>query len=174
MAKVSSSFRFISNTDGTRAELLGRAERNVVAATMHMRSALIDKVNNAGDGREYPIRPDTGKIEVVEITNKLGRKQKVRKIVGAKMHKASSPGDPPAVLRGQLKTSFQYDFEKLDDIMRGYTGPVGVPYARALEFGFVGKDKNGRHHNLQPRPYMFPTWEEEKVNVKNMLKRGGQ
>lgn len=169
---VTSSFRLHSRLESLEVELMARGKRNVTKATMHIRNALIDKVNNAGDGREYPVRPESGRIEVVEIVNKLGRKQRVRKIVGAKIHKASRPGEPPAVLRGQLKTSFQYEWEETDTLFRGYTGPVNVPYAKALEFGFVGKDKNGRYHNLAPRPYMAPTWHEEKVKVKQILKRG--
>lgn len=171
---IKSLFRMNSNVEEVKAELMGRAKRNTTAATFHIRNALIDMVNNAGNGREYPIRPETGRIETVEITNKLGRKQKVRKLVGAKMHRASSPGDPPAVLRGQLKTSFQYEFEETDTMFRGYVGPVNVVYARALEFGFVGKDVKGRYHNLQPRPYMAPTWHNEKQTVHDILNRGNQ
>lgn len=171
---IKSLFKLTSNTEAVKAELMGRAQRNTTAAAFHIRNSLIDMVNNAGDGREYPIRPETGRVETVEITNKLGRKQKVRKLVGAKMHKASSPGNPPAVLRGQLKTSFQIEYETLDDMFRAYVGPVNVVYARALEFGFVGKDVKGNYHNLQPRPYMGPTWHNEKNTVHDILNRGNQ
>lgn len=167
-----SEVRFKANTEAVLAEIKARANRNVQAATLHMRNELIDKVNNAGDGREYPIRPETGRLEKVEIINKLGRRQTVRRLTGAKMHKASRPGDPPAVLRGQLKTSFQIEFEEDGDTIRGYVGPVNVPYAKALEFGFVGKDKNGKRHNLLPRPYMFPTYHEQRENLMNILRRG--
>lgn len=163
---------FKSNLPEVMAELRARSQRNVQAATLHMRNELIDKVNSVGTGQEYPIRPETGRIEEVEIINKLGRSQKVKKIMDAKIHKASSPGDPPAVLRAQLKTSFQVEFEEDGDTYRGYIGPVNVPYAKALEFGFVGKDRNGKQHNLLPRPYMFPTYHEQRENLMDILKRG--
>lgn len=172
--KVSSSFRMISHTEEVKHELIARAKRNVVAATMELRNSLIDTVNQQGTGKKYPIRPETGRLEKVQIVNKLGYKQTVTKLVGAKMHQASSPGAPPAVLRGQLKSSFQYEFEEMDEMYRGYVGPVNVIYAKALEFGFVGKDREGRNHNLQPRPYMAPTWHLKKTEIQEILKRGAR
>lgn len=172
MVKVANSFRMISHTEEVKHELMARIQKNVAAATMELRSALIDTVNQQGTGKKYPIRPETGRLEKVEIINKNGRKQTVRKLVGAKMHQASSPGAPPVVLRGQLKSSFQYEFEMTDEMYRGYVGPVNVVYAKALEFGFVGKDREGRYHNLQPRPYMAPTWYQKKSEMQEILKRG--
>lgn len=34
-----------------------------------------------------------------------------------------------------------------------------VPYARRLEYGFVGRDRRGRHYNQAARPYMTPAAE---------------
>ncbi|MGM7634164.1 hypothetical protein [Bacillus sp. Hm123] len=165
-------FQFKSNVDGIVAELKSRSKRNVQAATLHMRNELIDKVNNSGAGHQYPIRPETGKLEAVEVINKNGHKQKVKKIVGATIHQASSPGDPPAVLRAYLKASFQTEFEETETMYQGYVGPVNIPYAKALEFGFMGKDKNGKKHNLEPRPYMLPTYHEQRENIMRIIRRG--
>lgn len=165
---------FKSNIKLITQELRNRQERNVVKAANHIRNSLIDKVSQPGDGNEYPLRPESGHVDKVEITNKLGNKQTVQKLMGAKMHKASSPGNPPATMRGGLRNSFQIEYDHEGEAFTGYIGPQNLEYAKALEFGFVGKDKNGKQHNLQPRPYMIPTFFEEAETVKKLLGGTGE
>lgn len=35
-----------------------------------------------------------------------------------------------------------------------------VPYARRIEYGFMGKDKLGRRYHQTPRPYLRPAFDE--------------
>jgi len=43
-----------------------------------------------------------------------------------------------------------------------------LPYARRLEFGFVGPDKLGRVYNQAPRPYFRPPLDDNFEKYKNI------
>lgn len=139
---------FKSNMQECIGEIESRLARNVARATEHTRNKLVEKVNTVGTGRMYNV-PNTNK-----------------------MHQASSPGDPPAVLFGQLKGSFQTRYSNEDGKFMGYVGPVGVPYAKRLEFGFTGEDALGRKYNQEPRPFMRPVAFENEDEIQRIL-RGG-
>ncbi len=155
-----------------KAQLEHQVRQNVMKAGLHFRNELVKTVNNEGTGREYPV-PGTGRIEQVEIINKRGRKQKVRKRVNATMHRASAPGEPPAVLFGQLKTHMAVEFVEEGSRFIARVGPRGVPYAKRLEFGFNAKDSLGRRYNMAPRPYFMKTYMEQKETLLRIL-RGEQ
>ncbi len=46
------------------------------------------------------------------------------------------------------------------------------PYARRIEFGFVGVDSLGRHYNQAPRPYMRPAYDSRKADAVAAIKDG--
>ncbi len=139
---------FKSNLTEVIAEIEARSAQNVVRGTEYMRSKLIDKVDTVGDGRVY-------KVPQTNVT-----------------HQASSEGNPPAVLTGALKNSFQTRYEHEKHVHVGYVGPVNIPYAKRLEFGFKGEDALGRVYDQEPRPYMTPTAFEEEENIGVILKGG--
>lgn len=139
---------FIDNSQVCIGEIEKIAQRNVARATEYMRNKLVEKVNTVGDGAVYKV-PNTNQL-----------------------HQASSPGNPPAVLFGQLKGSFQTRYSNEDGKFMGYVGPVGVPYAKRLEFGFVGEDALGRKYNQEPRPFMRPVAHENEDEIQRIL-RGG-
>ena len=95
-----------------------------------------------------------------------------------KVHKASAPGEPPAVDYGRLRASISSNWSqsgmefgkvgskaKTDDGIsrpdKPWTGVVGtnVEYAEDLELG-----KESR--NLKPRPYLRPALERQRNNIK--------
>ena len=71
-------------------------------------------------------------------------------------HRASAPGETPAVDTGVLVNSISTWTEKQsrDEITMGIGS--GIIYAARLEFGFMEIDSLGRQYNQQPRPYMRP------------------
>lgn len=46
------------------------------------------------------------------------------------------------------------------------------PYARRIEFGFVGADSLGRVYNQAPKPYMRPAWDGKQAEIKAAIKEG--
>ena len=47
---------------------------------------------------------------------------------------------------------------------------TNVKYARRLEYGFIGKDKLGRHYNQAARPYLRPALAKNLSKIKRMFK----
>ncbi len=118
-----------------------------------------------------------------------GREYKKR---SGKIHKASAPGEPPAVDMGRLRASVTSNWtgsgkaraeikspaktSKADDGIgqptEELTGVVGsnVEYARRLELGFVGADSLGRIYNQLPRPYLRPALHKNEKKILNSFK----
>jgi hypothetical protein len=76
-----------------------------------------------------------------------------------KWHIASSPGNPPAIDRGQLVRSITMR-EGLDEIEVGVTS--GAPYGKLLE---KGVPKN----NLLPRPFLMPAVDSEVPKIERRI-----
>ncbi len=108
---------------------------------------------------------------------------------GGKIHRASAPGEPPAVDTGRLRGSISSNWTvsgmakgkvespaKAEDGVgqpaKELTGVVGsnVEYARRMEFGFVGADSLGRIYNQLPRPYLRPALHKNEKKIKNLFK----
>lgn len=142
---------FKSNLDEVIHRITNISKVNVTTATEYMREKVVDKVSGTGDGKIYTV-PCT----------------KVK-------HQSSSEGNPPALMTGYLAGHIQtaYDEEDGGLVQNGYFGPQDIPYAKRLEFGFVGEDALGRNYNQAPRPYMSTTTFEEEDAVKRIL-RGGE
>ena len=108
-----------------------------------------------------------------------GRKYKVSK--KGKLHIASAPGEPPAVLFGNLLKSVGVTPPKWDgNTIEGEVGiglgvkPAGgvhdpaKTYARRLEFG--GSDSRGIY--IAPRPYLEPTSIRVEPQIEAILEGG--
>ena len=89
------------------------------------------------------------------------RTGRVYRVPGTKKtYTASAPGEPPAVMTGQLRTSIKY---RIVGDMK-VTGEVGSKLKKApmLEFGTK---------KMKPRPFLRPTFQEELPKIKEILSR---
>lgn len=117
---------------------LDAATRHLTAAdspVMRMLALRLEReikltLSKPGTGREYAAARGKGKRK--------------------RVHRASAPGQPPAVLTGRLRQSITHGI--VDNKMRVGTN---VEYAPWLEFGTL--DNNGF---IAPRPFMRPAWEK--------------
>ena len=146
--------------DGMGDELLreirGEAEGNVLAAVVYFATEIKVTLSGARSGRTYRV-------------SKTGA-----------LHVASAPGEPPAVLTGNLRNSVGYSMPAWDGLTVGAeVGPgLGQPpadgspdpsttYARRLEWG--GVDRRGVR--MLPRPYMEPTAIRVQPTLERLLER---
>ena len=65
------------------------------------------------------------------------------------------------VLTGTLRRSIHME----DQGSHAVTVGTDVPYARRLEFGFVGTDSRGRTYHQSARPYLRPALDENKPEM---------
>jgi len=111
---------------------IGKAKKEkVTEAAMHIRNATVKKLSGNGTGKRYQV-PGTSKF-----------------------YTASSPGQPPAVLFGDLRKSITFDID-------GDTGYVGSGLKKApdLELGT---------YKIAARPFLKPTFEEEVAQIGKIL-----
>lgn len=110
-------------------ELRPRAEAAVRRAVIRLTGAVQQTLTGPRSGRVY-------------VISKTGR-----------VHVASAPGEPPAVLYGRLRQSIAWTEPEWEG--NTVTAEVGtnVEYARRLEFGGV----DARGVRILPRPYFEPT-----------------
>lgn len=74
----------------------------------------------------------------------------------------SSPGEPPAVVTGQLRASIGHQVVEEDGKIVGYVGvPAGVPYGEYLEFGTS---------KMQPRPFLVPALEINRAEITEAIR----
>lgn len=94
-----------------------------------------------------------------------GRPYRVSKT--GRLHIASAPGEPPAVLYGRLRNSIAHTDPAWDrDTVESETG-TNVRYARRLEHG--GRDRRGVY--IAPRPYFRPAIEQAEPSIERRLER---
>jgi len=137
-------------------ELRPKAERAVVAAGIYFSGAIKRTLTGTRSGRAYRV-------------SKRGP-----------LHIASAPGEPPAVLFGNLRNSIGYSPPSWEDwtvtvevgvgLGQPPKGPAKDPettYARRLEWG--GVDVRGVR--ILARPYMEPTRLREQARVEQILER---
>lgn len=67
----------------------------------------------------------------------------------------SAPGEPPKLVTGDLRESIGSTVQESEGNVTGIVF-AGAPYARRLEFGFVGRDSLGRSYGQAPRPFLRP------------------
>lgn len=107
-----------------------------------------------------------------------GRTYKVSKT--GKLHTASAPGEPPAVLTGALRNSMGYEKPKWEgwilnmDVGSGLgvksSGEDPDAYARRLEFG--GMSFHPWPIDIKARPYMAPTAEKMEPILQKLFEDG--
>lgn len=124
--------------DDMLKEMKPKAERLMWQAGTDFQTALKLKLSEKPSGRTYKV-------------SKTGR-----------MHVASAPGEPPAVLFGALRNSMGFSKPKWErwvlsmevgsGLGVGGKGKISPAYARRLEFGGI----DSRGINIKKRPYMAP------------------
>lgn len=106
-----------------KSEIEKAKAKKAMEAAVHVRNKVVEKLSGNGTGRTYKV-PGTGRT-----------------------YTASSPGQPPAVLFGDLRQSIQFDAKDETAIVGS-----GLEKSKWLEFG------TGR---IAPRPFLKPTFVEE-------------
>lgn len=123
------------------------------AVGVELVAAIKEELSKPGTGRLYrrPRRLKDGTI----------RRTKSGKTVYGKPHRASAPGEPPAVDTGALRNSIHYSYVNKK-------GRVGTPMqkAPALEFGTTRAGK-GHRTTILKRPFFRPA----KARVEKKLGR---
>lgn len=101
-----------------------------------------------------------GKVKEKLSGSRTGR---VYKVPGTKhkVYTASAPGEPPAVMLGQLRQSIKF---AIDATIKGIVGLVGSDLKKApmLEYGTS---------RIKPRPFLRPTFQENIDSIKAILSR---
>jgi phage gpG-like protein len=130
--------------DEELARLMERGPDAVEAAAMHFAEAV-----------RQTLGPESGP--------RTGRTYKVSK--RGRLHQASAPGEPPAVLNGFLRRSIAHETARWNG--NAIESPVGtaMEYGRILEFG--GVTPNGAR--ILPRPYWEPTAQREAGAIQGIL-----
>jgi hypothetical protein len=100
-------------------------------------------------------------------------RDQVRADVSTPFPPASSPGEPPHLRSGDYQASV-VSVVAASVSGKSITGRVGSdsPYARRLEFGFVGVDSLGRNYNQAPRPHLRPALERMKRRIGKVIAQG--
>jgi hypothetical protein len=86
---------------------------------------------------------------------------------GGKMHRASAPGEAPAVDFGELARSIVFEVRSPLEVEVGSKG--GAPYAPFLEFGVKDFDEGTEDEDslwrLAPRPFLGPAITEHRDEI---------
>lgn len=82
-----------------------------------------------------------------------------------RLHQASAPGEPPAVMFGALRQSITSTEPVWDGWQVSCEVGTNLVYARRLEWG--GVDRRGIR--ILPRPYFEPTFVKEEENINAIL-----
>lgn len=141
-------FKFVNRFPLVRGQIQREMENRVRTATLHL-------------NRKIKMKLASG--------NRTGH---VYKVPGT-MHKrytASAPGEPPAVMTGNLMNHIDWLVSVKTNLISGVVG-TNVEYAKRLEFGFVDTDSKGRRYNQAPRPFFRSTFEEERTVIMAILTR---
>ncbi|MHB8483864.1 MAG: HK97-gp10 family putative phage morphogenesis protein [Nitrospiria bacterium] len=100
-----------------------------------------------------------------------------REMIGKKGKRVSNPAAAFGVAvaeheGGRLKASIKKEVLTKGFHITGrvYVDEKDVPYAKRIEFGFIGKDSLGRMYHQAPRPFIRPAWDLNKVAVDKILK----
>lgn len=94
---------------------------------------------------------------------KVEAKQKVALMLAANQYQNDVKRIAP-YRKGALRRSIHVEMQDNDT-----TAIIGtnLPYARRLEYGFVGKDKLGRYYNQAAQPYFRPPLENKRKRYVN-------
>lgn len=112
------------------------AGQRMTEACIHVQNKTKEKLSGKRTGRVYRV-PGTNRT-----------------------YTASAPGEPPAVMTGQLRNSIQFRVKG----GRTVSGEVGSELRKAVELEFGTK-------KIEPRPFLRPTFQEELPKIKEILSR---
>jgi phage gpG-like protein len=128
------------------AETKEQATVALQAAGFHLQTAIVEKLSGRRTGHIYPV-PGTRTAT----------------------YQASAPGEPPAVMLGNLRNSINVSaVQDLGDELSVAVGPdiKRVPYAARLEFG--GRNADGSR--FAERPYLRNTFLEQEQTIENIIR----
>lgn len=128
---------FKRNLDKVLDSLDNIAGQRMAEACIHVQNKTKEKLSGDRSGRTYRV-PGTKKT-----------------------YTASAPGEPPAVMTGQLRSSIKYRIVGELQVLRGEVGSE-LKKAPMLEFGT---------RKMAARPFLRPTFQEELPEIKNILSR---
>lgn len=160
---ITYSARYVRDTKNLSAELKRGLQANLKAAAVIWHAGVIKSLRGGGSGRTY-IVPGTGGTRKENVTvnvkhsrykiSSYTRAQKKRYGVN---HKASAPGEAPATMLGDLRTSYKF-------IVKDDYAMVGSPldYALSLEKGTS---------KMAPRPHLKPALIDNRARVRAALER---
>lgn len=161
---------------------LRRNVRNTVA-----RSAIIVQrevkmeLSKPGTGRLYARNKGTramssaphGELTTAQVTRLLakenarvaksalrGKNVKMRSLRALGVHRASAPGQPPAVDTGHLRRSIQVDVSRLREANPRARAGTNVKYAAGLEYGM---------RRVAKRPYMRPAARKARPKIRDLF-----
>lgn len=139
----------------------------------------------AADGVEQAVMHLEEAVKQTLKGQRSGRVYQVSKT--GKLHTASAPGEPPAVLWGQLRRSITHSRPRWDGWTIAADVGTNVEYARRLEFGGIHTTKfaqramvapgvwrtvpAGTVIRILPRPYFEPTVLRELARIEAILER---
>lgn len=150
------SQKTFNNSEVLRDQIKRGVQANLKAAAIIWHAGIIRELRGPRSGYEYAV-PGTGRVVNAEKEIN-GRTFYFRKLEGAKMYTASAPGEAPATVTGDLRTS--YRFRVSDDHMAEVGSPLD--YALFLEKGTV---------NMAPRPHIKPAYAKNAKKIKEALER---
>lgn len=148
--------------------LFNSLEKRILMATIELHGKVVEKLSGQRTGEQYPV-PGTGQVVNKEKKLPNGRMFYYRKLEGATYYTASADFEPPAVRLGDLRTSIDWKVRGQGPNAEGFVGSP-LPYARRLEYGFIGLDEMGRHYQMAPRPYIKPTFDENVERISRFFK----
>jgi len=128
--------KFTRNLDQVVKKINDMAAQRMAETCLHVQNKTKEKLSGNRTGRTYRV-PGTNRT-----------------------YTASAPGEPPAVMHGQLRTSIQSRVKG----GRTVSGEVGSGLKKAVELEFGTK-------RIKPRPFLRPTFQEELPEIKNILSR---
>ena len=130
------------------------ANRGMLSAMIEADALLVDKLSQPGQGAVY----DRYFFTDANGTVRPGKKRK-------KAHRASAPGDPPAVDTGNLRRNRATEVISVGGGVSIGILSVNSEYAEALEFGT---------EKMAPRPFLGPIITESAERLKEAFRRGAQ
>ena len=92
---------------------------------------------------------------------RLGNRRRYKVPGTSRYYTASAPGEPPAVMTGELRQSVETSVEGEGRDVIGYVGS-NCKHAKPLEYGTM---------NMLPRPWLRPSFEKSLERVKSILSR---
>lgn len=135
-----------------KEQIINETKLAVAASALLIQNEAKDSMRKSKGGKTYR----RGSIK---------RKRKGQNVVvGSKFHRASAPGEPPAVDTGRLIASINHKITN-----KGLTATIGVhditkvKYGKFLEYGTA---------RIKARPWLFPALEKKRKDIEKRISEG--